>query len=91
MCEGLEPPNLSQPTVFEPVSSTNSNTPTFIFLSLIPDGVSEKSEVHRGDIKNHLHIELSNFLEKSRVPAEVVTTDEWNFESIASTNSTIRP
>ena len=40
-----------------------------------------------GDIKNHLHIELSNFLEKSRVPAEVVTTDEWDFESTSSTNS----
>ncbi len=40
-----------------------------------------------GDIKNHLHIELSNFLEKSRVPAEVVTTDEWDFESTTSANS----
>ena len=37
-----------------------------------------------GDIKNHLHIELSNSLGKSRVPAEVVTTDEWDFESVAS-------
>ena len=40
-----------------------------------------------GDIKNHLHIELSNFLEKSRASAEVVTTDEWDFESSASANS----
>ena len=40
-----------------------------------------------GDIKNHLHIELSNFLEKSRASAEVVTTDEWDFESTTSTNS----
>ena len=40
-----------------------------------------------GDIKNHLHIELSNFLEKSRASAEVVTTDEWDFESTTSANS----
>ena len=40
-----------------------------------------------GDIKNRLHIELSNFLEKSRASAEVVTTDEWDFESSASANS----
>ena len=40
-----------------------------------------------GDIKNHLHIELSNFLEKSRTSAEVVTTDEWDFESTTSANS----
>ena len=40
-----------------------------------------------GDIKNRLHIELSNFLEKSRASAEVVTTDEWDFESTTSANS----
>ncbi len=40
-----------------------------------------------GDIKNRLHIELSNFLEKSRASAEVVTTDEWDFESSTSANS----
>ena len=42
-----------------------------------------------GDIKNHLHIELSNFFEKSRASAEVVTTDEWDFESVTSANSII--
>lgn len=42
-----------------------------------------------GDIKNRLHIELSNFLEKSRASAEVVTTDEWDFESGTSANSII--
>ena len=35
-------------TDFESVSSANSDTPAFIFLSLTPDGASEKSEVHRG-------------------------------------------
>jgi len=30
---------------------------------------------------------LSNFLEKSRTSAEVVTTDEWDFESVSSANS----
>lgn len=35
-------------TDFESVSSANSDTPAFIFLSHIPDGASEKSEVYRG-------------------------------------------
>ena len=43
-----------------------------------------------GDIKNRLHIELSNFLEKSRASAEVVTTDEWDFESASSAIPTRR-
>lgn len=33
-------------TDFESVSSANSDTPAFIFLSLTPDVLSEKSEGH---------------------------------------------
>ena len=45
---GLEPTRVISPTDFESVTSANSITPAFIFLSLTPDGASEKSEVHRG-------------------------------------------
>ena len=40
-------------------------------------------------MKNLLHIELSKIFQKSRDPAEVVTTDKWNFASITPDTITI--
>ena len=43
-------------TDFESVSSANSDTPAFIFLSLTPDVLSEKSEGHRGGTLKIIYI-----------------------------------
>ena len=43
-------------TDFESVSSANSDTPAFIFLSLTPDVLSEKSEGHRGGTLKTIYI-----------------------------------
>ena len=41
---------------FESVSSANSDTPAFIFLSLTPDVLSEKSEEHHGGTLKTVYI-----------------------------------
>lgn len=53
---GLEPTRVISPTDFESVTSANSITPAFIFLSLTPDALSEKSEGHRGGTLKTIYI-----------------------------------